>query len=401
VPPALRAAIKNSLEQVREIPPNRRTITTFLQYANYQDPVTNRPVIKDMLGDYAIGGKYGKIFDADASGLSLDTRFLAIEMEALMNRGENCVVPALVYLFNYIERKFDGRFTLLILDEAWLFLKNETFAEKIAEWLKVLRKKNVYVIFATQDVADVANSPLKTTIIQQCLTKIYLADPSATTAGMMNVYGEFGLTESEISLVASATMKRDYFYTSPMGRRLFQLDLGRLTLALIGSPDHAMLDNLASMYEHGSALCAKILSAKNVNYKRYLGEYAPIDPPPVLRQTQIKKSSAPVQIEDQTEVVPKDIPSVQTVDIITIDKNSRFLDAVSALPERKKNNGQGRAANVIAENFGVSVSTVYQTRTVLKHGWVELVDALRRGEIPVKTAYKRLLKEKEHEQSAG
>jgi type IV secretion system protein VirB4 len=403
VPPQMRAAIKESLEQLREIPDKkRRTITSFLQYISYQDPVTGRPVIKDMLGDYTIGGKYGKIFDAEASGISLDARFLVIEMEALMDRGENCVVPALVYLFNYIEKKFDGRFTLLILDEAWVFLKNESFADKIAEWLKVLRKKNVYVIFATQNVGDVAASPLKTTIIQQCLTKIYLADPSAETPGIKDVYGEFGLTEAEISLIASATMKRDYFYTSPIGRRLFQLDLGRLTLALIGSPDHDLLNELASAYEPGSALCAEILAAKNVNYKRYLGKYAPLDPVPVLRQAQIKKSPAPVQIEDQTQAAPE---SDQTADIIAIDKNSKFLDAVSALPERKKNNGQGRAANAIAEHFGVSVSTVYQARTVLKHGWVELVDALRRGEIPVKTAYKRLLKDKgreeEQEQAAG
>jgi len=87
VTPLMRAAIKESLEQMREIPRHRRTLTTFLQYSNYQDPETNRPVLKEMLGDYFWdGGKYGKIFDARDSGLSLDTRFLAIEMEALMNR---------------------------------------------------------------------------------------------------------------------------------------------------------------------------------------------------------------------------------------------------------------------------------------------------------------------------
>ena len=179
VPPPMRAAIKESLEQMRGIPGHRRTITSFIHYSNYRDPATNRPVLKELLGDYAVGGKYGRVFDADASGISMDTRFLAIETEALMARGETCVAPALVYLFNEVEKKFDGRLSLLVLDEAWLFLKNETFAGKIAEWLKVLRKKNVYVVFATQDVADVAASPLRTTVMQQCLTKIYLADPSS------------------------------------------------------------------------------------------------------------------------------------------------------------------------------------------------------------------------------
>jgi type IV secretion system protein VirB4 len=391
VPPPMRAAIKESLEQMREIPRHRRTLTTFLQYSDYHDPETNKPVLKDMLGDYFLdGGKYGKIFDACDSGLSLDTRFLAVEMEALMNRGENCVVPALVYIFNLIEKKFDGRFTLLILDEAWLFLKNETFADKIAEWLKVLRKKNVYVIFATQDVADVAKSPLKTTIIQQCLTKIYLADPTAMTAAMFDVYREFGLTDSEISLIASARMKRDYFYTSPVGRRLFQLDLGPLTLALIGTPDHSLLDSLVSKYETGSALCAEILDAKNFDYSVYLGKDSPVDPLPVPRQKPIViDQSSSLQLTPQEEETAPE----ENADI-PISKNIKFLDAVASLPDHKRSDGSGRAAAGVAERFGVSISTVYQARTVLKNGGDEIIEALRRGDIPIKTAYKRLLKER-------
>jgi len=390
VPPPMRAAIIESLNSLKDIPPVRRTITSFLQYVNYQDPETKRPVIKDMLADYTIGGKYGKIFDAENSDISLDTRFLALEMEALMNRGENCVVPALFYLFNYVEKKFDGRLTLLILDEAWLFLKNKIFADKITEWLKVLRKKNVYVVFATQDVADVANSPLKTTIIQQCLTKIYLADPAALTPGMMGVYRQFGLTDSEISLIASATMKRDYFYTSTLGRRLFQLGLGRITLALIGSPDHSLLDALASKYEPGSALCAEILAAKNINYKPLLDGYAPVDPSPVPRQTPIQKREVELQITEEMKKPPP-------VENIEESKISKILEAVSTLPERKKNDGSGRAAAAVANKFNISVSTVYQARTVLKHGTPELIESLRDGKIPIKTAYKKLLKERDRE----
>jgi len=390
VTPPMRAAIKESLDLLREKDFADRNITSFLQYANYQDPDTKRLVLKDLLGDYVYGtGKYGKIFDAVACELSLDTRFLAIEMEALMNRGENCVVPALVYLFNLIEKKFDGRFTLLVLDEAWLFLRNEIFSEKITEWLKVLRKKNVYVVFATQDVADVADSPLKTTIIQQCLTKIYLADPSAATAGMMSVYREFGLSESEIDLIANSTMKQDYFYTSPNGRRLFQLDLGRLTLALIGTPNHKLLDELTALYEPGSPLCREILTAKGIVYKHLLDEYAFLDPEPVLRQEQlISANTIPIQ------TIPMSQPEISTENSDYISKNHLFLESIASLPDRKsKNDGSGRAAASIAKHFNISLSTIYNARKVLKEGSPELIEALRLGKIPVKTAYKLLMVE--------
>ena len=402
VTPPMSNAIKESLAQLSEKPRDMRTITNFIQYVNYRDPDTNRPIFEDLLGDYVLTGKFGKIFDAEASELSMNTRFLALEMEALMSRGEKCIVPALVYLFNMVEKKFDGRLTLLVLDEAWLFFKNRIFADKIAEWLKVLRKKNVYVVFATQDVADVANSPLKTTIIQQCLTKIYLADPSALTAGMSPVYHGFGLTDSEIGLIASATMKHDYFYTSPMGRRLFQLDLGPLTLSLIGSPNHALLDDLASCYEPGNALCAEIINKKRIEYKHFLDDSSPLDPSPELRKKHVIRSVPVRTVQKEEPVKSSTENSIHEINAIASNnvsdsKSSKFLDAVASLPERKRNDGSGRAAAAVAELYNVSLSTIYQARKVLKSGQQELIDELRRGAIPVKTAYKRMQKEKGEE----
>jgi hypothetical protein len=381
ITPPMRAAIKESLELLREKPVNARTVTSFVHYVNYLDPETKRPVIKEMLGDYLWdGGKYGKIFDARGSSLSLDTRFLAIEMEALMNRGPGCVVPALVYLFNLVEKKFDGRLTLLVFDEAWLFLKNEAFADKIAEWLKVLRKKNVFVVFATQDVADVERSPLKTTVIQQCLTKIYLADPSALTAGMMSVYQAFGLTDSEIALIAAARMKRDYFYTSPLGRRLFRLDLGPLTLALIGGADHQFLDGLAAQYPPGFPLCGLILEHENADFRRLLGNDAPVEP----KLNPVVEPPPAVEIPLPADNTPAEKDGARP------GADNELFDAILAMPGRKRKDGSGRAAAAIAQRFAVSPSTVYQARKVLLSGDAALVNALRGGELSVKSAYKRL-----------
>ena len=55
------------------------------------------------------------------------------------------IAPVLTYLFHRLEARFDGRPTLLILDEAWTFLDDALFAARIREWLKTLRKKNVAV----------------------------------------------------------------------------------------------------------------------------------------------------------------------------------------------------------------------------------------------------------------
>ena len=380
VTPPMRAAVKESLELLRDKHPRTRTLTSFEHYVNYLDPQTKKPVFKELLGDYFWdGGKFGKIFDAASSEISLASRFLAFEMEALMNRGEGCVVPALVYLFNLVEKKCDGRLTLLVLDEAWLFLKNELFAEKIAEWLKVLRKKNVFVVFATQDVADAERSPLKTTIVQQCLTKIYLADPGAATAVMADVYRAFGLTDTEIGLIAGATMKRDYFYTSPLGRRLFQLDLGPLTLSLIGGADHALLDRLLAENGPGAALCRELLESRRVNWRRYAGPDMPKEPRPDTPAAKPPSGALPA---------PPPASSRRETEAKT--DAARLLDAVRSLPDRRgKGDGSGRAAEKIAGKFSVSHTVVYRARALLKSGDQDLIDAVRDGRISLYAAWKK------------
>jgi type IV secretion system protein VirB4 len=193
-------------------------------------------------------------------------------MEKLMNLGEGAVAAALSYIFHFIEKRFTGELTLLVLDEAWLFLRHPLFREKIEEWLKTLRKKNVFVVFATQDVSDAVKSPLCTTLIQQCHTKIFLADPMAETQAMAEAYRTFGLGDPEINAISRALMKRDYLYTSPLGTRLFQLDLGEVTLGLIAGADQGKLDELAGRHrdEEGHVYALEILESKGIDYRRYL-----------------------------------------------------------------------------------------------------------------------------------
>jgi type IV secretion system protein VirB4 len=95
------------------------------------------------------------------------------------------IAPVLTYLFHRLEARFTGRPTLLILDEAWVFLDHPLFAARIREWLKVLRKKNVSVIFATQSLADIAQSTIAPAIIESCPQRILLPNdrPSSRRAG--------------------------------------------------------------------------------------------------------------------------------------------------------------------------------------------------------------------------
>src|SRR3546814_3536811 len=96
------------------------------------------------------------LLDAAENSLALSD-VQCFETEALMNTA-GVVLPVLTYLFHRLEERVNGRPTFLILAEAWVFLDNPLFAARNREWLKVLRKKNVSVVFAPQSLADIADS---------------------------------------------------------------------------------------------------------------------------------------------------------------------------------------------------------------------------------------------------
>src|SRR3546814_2424815 len=97
--------------------------------------------LRSALAPYTLEGPFGRLLDAAEDDLAIaDTQ--CFETEALMGQA-GVVAPVLTYLFHRLEERFAGRPTLLILDEAWIFLDHPLFAARIREWLKTLRKKNV------------------------------------------------------------------------------------------------------------------------------------------------------------------------------------------------------------------------------------------------------------------
>jgi type IV secretion/conjugal transfer VirB4 family ATPase len=239
--PGLKENIDHALDVLADKDPEQRTLSAFADQLGDPD-------LAQVLRPYTVGGNYGQIFDSDHDDVRASD-WLMFEMGPLMQLGPEVIGPALAYLFHRVEATFDGRPTLLILDEAWRFLQLEIFARQLQAWLKTLRKKNVYVVFATQEVADAVDSPILSTILSACHTRILLPDQEATSPVMQQAYKLLGLSDTEIRILAQAEPKRDYYYTSPLGRRLFSLDFGPTALAFAGfssEQDQQALDRIVA-----------------------------------------------------------------------------------------------------------------------------------------------------------
>lgn len=258
VTPQIKEAIWSALLSLSSAPPGERTLTGLLL-------LLQSNALKSALLPYTLEGPFGALLDAADDHLALSD-VQCFETETLMNR-PGAVPPVLHYLFHRLEEKFDGRPTLLILDEAWLFLDNPLFAARIREWLKVLRKKNVAVVFATQSLADVSESSIAPAIIESCQQRIFLPNDRAIEPQSRAAYERFGLNERQIELIARATPKREYYLQSRRGNRLFDLSLGPIALALCGSSDpqsQRMIDRL--LEEDESQFLPRFLEGRGLGW---------------------------------------------------------------------------------------------------------------------------------------
>ena len=238
ITPEIEDSVWSALQSLASAPKDQRTLTGLSALIQDGD-------LRLALKPFTLKGAYGHILDGNEDTLRNNST-QAFEMEELMH-SKALVAPVLTYLFHKLEARFDGKPTFLILDEAWVFLDDPMFADRIREWLKVLRKKNVSVIFATQSLADIANSPIAPAIIESCLSRIFLPNNRAMEPQQKEAYDRFGLNKRQIQIIASATPKRDYYFQSHGGNRLFDLQLGPVALAFCAAgseKDHADLDHV-------------------------------------------------------------------------------------------------------------------------------------------------------------
>jgi type IV secretion system protein TrbE len=205
--------------------------------------------LKRALQPYCVGGPWGRLLDGETERLG-DADVAAFETEGLI--GTAAAPAVLAYLFHRVERRLDGRPTLLIVDEGWLALDDPTFGTQLREWLKTLRKKNASVVFATQSLADIETSAIAAAIVESCPTRLFLPNERAIEPQITAIYRRFGLNDRQIEIIARSTPKRDYYCQSRRGNRLFELGLGDIALAFTAASSKSDQTAIAGiLVEHG------------------------------------------------------------------------------------------------------------------------------------------------------
>lgn len=178
----------------------------------------------------------GKLLDSEQDDFHV-THLQVFEMQQILNKEEKFIVPLLHYLFHQLDRSLSlSKSTLIIVEEGHRFLKGQ-FGQQLEVWLRECRKQNAAVVFVTQGLSEIVNSPYKHILLNSCLTKMFLANHQATASYNRELYHEVGLNDTQIEMISKAVPKQDYFLTSPLGNRLMDLALSKTFLAFTEQAD--------------------------------------------------------------------------------------------------------------------------------------------------------------------
>ena len=215
-----------------------------LNHLSLQEPTLRAAIAAFNRGSYQrlLNGTETQAFQSDVMGFEMGGLLSGLGTQQPFNL---LVIQAMFDELNVLFE--DQRPTLLILEEAWLYLSHDLFLNQLTDWLKTLRKKNVAVLFVSQDINDIAQSKAASVIQTACMTRLYLPNASASEPPVAQAYRSLGLSDTQINWIRPATPKRDYYYHSRYGTRLFQLDIGPLAQSFVCLSEKKELKRLSQL----------------------------------------------------------------------------------------------------------------------------------------------------------
>ena len=242
--PELRHEIQMGIRALSSMPHNLRRLSDL------HSLLCSR-TLKEALSAYTAEQSENCILDGNTNATT--SSFLTtFECADVFSRPESFSVPVLKQVFRLIEQQLDGNPLAIVVDEAWLMLKDDVFAAELLNWFKTLRKYNAFVILATQSLTDLEASEHFENILECAKTRIFLPNCDAISDALRNSYSMMGLSNQEINLVASSVPKKDYYFVKGDQRILFNLMLSAEEKALLSiAGEHSMAKTNALYDKYG------------------------------------------------------------------------------------------------------------------------------------------------------
>jgi len=210
----------DAIERVYMLEGGQRTVSNFVNIVGE---------LKDRLHRWTRAGQYGFLFDNADDTLTF-SRFQTFNF-AGWGGSPDVLEPLLFYVLHRASNEIADpkkleTFKIFLLDEAWLFIRNETIRDYVVQAQKTWRKLNGAMVLATQSIKELQESGMLHIVSESCPTKIFLANPEMDR----DVYrGAFHLNDTELDLIAGLVPPGQMLIRKAQSSKKVQLNVDSVT----------------------------------------------------------------------------------------------------------------------------------------------------------------------------
>jgi len=204
----------SAIERLYVLDPGQRTVSNLANIVGE---------LKDRLFRWTRAGQYGFLFDNAEDTLTFSD-FQTFNFRGWGDAPE-LLEPLLFYILHRASNQIMdparlGTFKMFVMDEAWLFMRNEVIRDYILQAQKTWRKHRAAMVLSTQSLKELEDSGLLPVVAECCPTKIFLANPEMDRA----VYAEaFHLNPMKLDLIAGLVPPGQMVICQPQGAKKVRL----------------------------------------------------------------------------------------------------------------------------------------------------------------------------------
>jgi type IV secretion/conjugal transfer VirB4 family ATPase len=210
----------DAIERMYTVPTEQRTLSTFANIIGE---------LKDRLHRWTREGQYGFLFDNVEDTLSF-SNFQTFNFAGWGDKTD-ALEPLLFYILHRAANRIAdpahlGTFKAFLMDEAWLFIRNQTIREYVVSAQKTWRKHNAAMILATQSVKELEDSGMLDVLAESCPTKICLANPEMNREAYAKA---FHLNDTELDIMAGLIPPGEMLIRKAQSSKKVRLDVDSMS----------------------------------------------------------------------------------------------------------------------------------------------------------------------------
>ena len=211
--------IHDRIKDLYALAPERRTIDALAH--------TLPSPMWGALARWHRSGAWASFFGSSKTESDLPTHknWQVIDLAGAAEHKDLCEA-ALFYLLERLRLDIEapdhkGRLKIMVVDEAWRFLKDPSALGYLAEAAKTWRKHNAALILATQSAADITGTEGAEVLLESLPTKLLLSNPNLPDSAATSLR----LHPAELAKIRALVPKNELYFRRPDSAGIIQLNV--------------------------------------------------------------------------------------------------------------------------------------------------------------------------------